>query len=132
MSEEKIKILNMLNEGKITAEEAGELLKRVGSKGEHSSRYYHGNWGIPHPVFIPDYSMIREWCRTIWPIIIPIYAGLTLLGINIGGLVGFFSSAGWANILIGAGIGGMIGGTAALVCNCIILLVRRSRQQIDQ
>lgn len=65
MSKEAKKILDMLHEGKITAGEANELLKHV-ADGEQANRPYCIHDLMAHSA----------------------HAGLSLLGITVGGLVG--------------------------------------------
>jgi len=141
MSEENNKILDMLREGKITAEEASKLLKYLGNEA-HSSRSYLHNLSA-HPLR-PDISWVND-VRTatresIWRTLFPIHAGLTLLGVTVGGLIGFFTGNGIVmsdalirsgihvihapliNSLIGVGVGGLIGSIIAVICNLVIII----------
>lgn len=61
MSEEKLKILEMLREGKITTEEAMALLKQVQSDNEHPHRFYSHDWDhiVPHHPR-PDFGWIND------------------------------------------------------------------------
>lgn len=149
MSEENNKILDMLREGKITAEEARELLKYAGNEA-HSSRSYLHDLAVHPPR--PDVSWVNDirtatresiWRRTL----LPIHAGLTMLGVTVGGVIGFFTSNGivisdalirygihvihvpLVNSLIGAGIGGLIGSIIAVICNSVIIIVKNRRTE---
>lgn len=53
---------------------------------------------------------------------LPIHLICALLGLIIGGLIGFFASDGiWTKMFIGSGAGVLIGSLIALTCNLIIL-----------
>lgn len=67
MNEEKMKILDLLKEGKITSEEAIELLKHVGDDNNKSRR---NNWQgfeqwIPHNQIDLDLSWINDLCEAV-------------------------------------------------------------------
>ena len=64
MSEEKLKILDMLKEGKITADEAVALLKQV-QDDDNRHRDYRHNWERPYYPHKPDFSWINSLCSVI-------------------------------------------------------------------
>lgn len=67
MSEEKIKILDMLKDGKITTDEAMALLKQVEDDSDRPPRHHWQDWEFrtPHYSYRPDFSWINDLRSTI-------------------------------------------------------------------
>lgn len=67
MSEEKIKILDMLKDGKITTDEAMALLKQFQDDSERPPRHHQQDWEdrTPRYSYRPDFSWINDLRSTI-------------------------------------------------------------------
>lgn len=135
MSKEKLKILEMLQEGKITTEEAKELLEQVTGDDDQQSYSQSHDWEQSPPHASRPYIRRIDEKRMGANELLPLHSIISLLGVGIGGFVGFitgggaaaFVAGGWIQMLIGLGVGGLIGGIVALVCDSVIILGKRKK-----